>query len=162
MNTVSANKVVFITYSILDADGSVVEQYDMPVGYVHGANSGILPGIESGLAGHQAGDRVEIKLPPEDSYGVRDESLVFVDEIDNVPPQFRHVGAEVLFENEQGETKAFYVTRIEDGKLTIDGNHSLAGQTVTCLVNVLEIRDATAEEIRTGRPAEAGQGSTLH
>jgi FKBP-type peptidyl-prolyl cis-trans isomerase SlyD len=162
MNTVSANKVVFITYSILDEGGSVVEQYDMPVGYVQGADSGILPGIEAGLEGHQVGDRVEIKLAPEDSYGERDENLVIVEDIDNVPPQFRHIGAEVVFQNEKGDTKAFYVTRIEDGKLTIDGNHSHAGQTVTCLVNVIEIRDATAEEIRNGRPVETGKGTTLH
>jgi FKBP-type peptidyl-prolyl cis-trans isomerase SlyD len=59
-----------------------------------------------------------------------------------------------MFQNEAGESKAFYVTRIEDGKLTIDGNHSLAGQVVTCLVNVIEIRDATAEEARQGKPVE--------
>ena len=78
-----------------------------------------------------------------------------------MPPEFRRVGAEVLFENQAGETKAFYVTSIEDGKLTLDGNPSLAGQSVTCLVNVTEIRDATPEEIRNGRPLDAASG-TVH
>jgi hypothetical protein len=40
----------------------VVEQYDIPVGYVQGANSGILPAIESAVAGRKVGDRVEITL----------------------------------------------------------------------------------------------------
>ncbi|OJW58721.1 MAG: peptidylprolyl isomerase [Thiobacillus sp. 65-1059] len=161
MVTVTRNKLVYITYSILDARGMVVEQHDIPVGFVHGANSGILPAIESAVAGRKVGDRVEITLAPEEGYGLRDESLVFVEELDNVPPQFRRVGAEVLFENESGETKAFYVTSIEDGKLRLDGNPSLAGQSVTCLVNVMDIRDATPEEIRNGRPLDAAQG-TMH
>jgi FKBP-type peptidyl-prolyl cis-trans isomerase SlyD len=161
MVTVARHKLVFITYSILDQRGMVVEQHDLPVGYVQGANSGILPAIEAGVAGRKIGERIEITLPPEDGYGVRDESLVFVEALDNVPPEFRRVGAEVLFENASGETKVFYVTAIEDGQLTLDGNPSLAGQTVTCLVNVVDIRDATPEEIDNGRPLDVKTG-TVH
>jgi len=161
MVTVTQNKLVYITYSILDARGMVVEQHDLPVGYVQGANSGILPAIEGAVAGRKVGDRVEIQLSPEEGYGLRDESLVFVDDIENVPPEFRRTGAEVMFENESGETKVFYVTSVENGKVTLDGNPSLAGQSVTCLVNVVDVRDATPEEIRNGRPLDA-TGGTLH
>lgn len=139
----------------------VVEQNDVPMGYVQGANSGILPAIESAVADRRIGDRIEITLLPEQGYGLRDENLVFVDEIENVPPQFRHVGAEVMFENGSGETKVFYVTSIENGKLTLDGNPPLAGRSVTCLVNVMDIRKATPEEIRHGRPLDAAPG-TVH
>ncbi len=161
MVTVTNNALVYITYSILDERGMVVEQHDVPVGYVQGANSGILPAIEAAVAGRKVGDRVEIKLSPEEGYGLRDESLVFKDGIENVPPQFRRIGAEVMFENEAGETKVFYVTAIEDGKVTLDGNPSLAGQRVTCLVNVMDIREATPEEIRNGRPLDVKTG-TVH
>jgi len=159
MVTVAHNKLIYITYSILDARGMVVEQHDVPVGYVQGANSGILPAIESAVAGRKIGERVEISLTPEEGYGLRDESLVFTDDLDNVPEQFRRVGAEVMFENASGETKVFYVTAIENGKLTLDGNPSLAGQSVTCLVNVIDIREATPEEIRNGRPLDVQTGS---
>lgn len=161
MPTVTQNSLVYITYSILDSRGMVVEQHDIPVGYVQGANSGILPAIETAVAGRTIGDRIEIVLAPEEGYGLRDESLVFVDDIDNVPPEFRRVGAEVMFENASGETRVFYVTSIEDGKLTLDGNPSLAGQSVTCLVNVMDIREATPEEIRNGRPLDVQTG-TVH
>ena len=161
MVTVTNNSLVYITYSILDARGMVVEQHDIPVGYVQGANSGILPAIEAAVAGRKGGDRVASTLSPEEGYGLRDESLVFEDDIENVPPQFRRIGAEVMFENEAGETKVFYVTAIEDGKVTVDGNPSLAGQSVTCLVNVMDIRQATPEEIRNGRPLEVKTG-TVH
>ena len=161
MTTVTQNTLVYITYSIFDERGMVVEQYNIPVGYVQGANSGILPAIESAVAGRKVGERLEIKLTPEEGYGLRDESLVFTDDIDNVPPQFRRVGAEVMFENATNETKVFYVTAIEDGKLTLDGNPSLAGQSVTCLVNIMDIREATPEEIRNGRPLDVQTG-TMH
>ncbi|HEY9146626.1 MAG TPA: peptidylprolyl isomerase, partial [Thiobacillus sp.] len=68
MVTVTQNKLVYITYSILDSRGMVVEQHDIPVGYVQGANSGILPAIESAVAGRKIGDRVEIALSPEEGY----------------------------------------------------------------------------------------------
>ena len=80
MVTVAHNKLVYITYSILDARGMVVEQHDVPVGYVQGANSGILPAIESAVAGRKVGERIEISLTPEEGYGLRDESLVFTDD----------------------------------------------------------------------------------
>ena len=161
MTTATRNTLVYITYSILDARGMVVEQHDIPVGYVQGAQSGILPAIEAAVEGRSIGDRVEIALSPEEGYGLRDESLVFVDDIENVPPQFRRIGAEVMFENAAGETKVFYVTSIEDGKLTLDGNPSLAGQSVTCVVNVVDMRAATPEEIRNGRPLDVQTG-TVH
>ena len=66
MVTVARHKLVYITYSILDQRGMVVEQHDVPVGYVQGANSGILPAIESAVAGRKIGERIEITLPPED------------------------------------------------------------------------------------------------
>lgn len=161
MNTIKHNKVVSITYAILNDRREVIEQYDVPVTYLHGGAGGLLPGIEAALEGRKAGERVEILLAPEDAYGVRDESLMFTDDIENVPPQYRHVGAEVQFQNEAGESKTFYVTRIEDGRLTVDGNSVLAGQSVTCLVKVIDIRDASTAELRDGIP-EGSSSSSLH
>lgn len=152
---VQSGLVVYITYSILDQAGNVVEQHDLPVGYVQGANSGLLPSIESALVGKKIGDQVEVVLPPEDAFGERDPELAFTDDLDNVPPQFRHVGAQVQMANEAGDTRTFYVTRIEDGKLTVDGNHPLAGQNATCVVSILNIREATADELASGMAADS-------
>lgn len=160
--TVTPGRVVYIRYSILDAGGNVTEQYDMPVGYVHGGNSGLLEKLESALTGKKVGDRVKVELAPAEAYGERDEDLTFTDDIGNVPPQFRHVGAEVVMKNEAGETKAFHVSRIKDGRLTVDANHPLAGQRVTCMVDVVQIREATAEEKRTGMAADSPPGTLMH
>ncbi len=153
---VTKNKVVFLTYSILDESGQVYEQYDMPIGYVHGMNSDLFYKIEQSLEGLKAGDRVEVQLNPEEGFGQPLQELVFTDDLKNVPSEFQRLGAEVEFENEKGETRQFRVTKLENGKITIDGNHPLAGQTVTFIVNISSIRDATLDEVSNGRPDEPG------
>lgn len=158
---VSKHKAVYITYSILDPEGQVVEQSDVPIGYVHGANSGLFEQVEAALDGAKVGDKFEVTLTPEQGFGPHDPNLTFTDDIENVPPQYRFVGAEVEFQNADGETKMFRVSRIEDGKLTIDANHPFAGKTIKFVVTVMAIRDAAPHEITNGRPDD-GQPSTLH
>lgn len=154
--TVSKHKAVYITYSILDQQGQVVEQSDVPIGYVHGGDSGLFEQVETALEGAKPGDKFEVTLPPAQGFGDHDPNLTFTDDIENVPPEYRHVGAEVEFQNEQGEGKMFRVSKIENGKLTVDANHPFAGQTVKFVVTVNAIRDATPEEIQNGRPDEGG------
>ena len=153
---VAKNKAIYITYSILDSQGQVVEQSDIPIGYVHGADSGLFEQVEAALEGAKAGDKLEVVLPPEQGFGAHDPALTFTDDIDNVPPEYRYIGAEVEFENEQGEAMKFLVTKIENGKLTVDANHPFAGQTVKFAVTVVAVRDATPDEIANGRPDEGG------
>lgn len=154
---VAKNKVVYITYSIVDERGAVVEQRDMPIGYVHGGNSGIFEQVEDALEGHKAGDKVEVSLPPEQGFGPHDPTLAFTDDIENVPEEFRYVGAEVELQNENGEAMMFRVSLIEDGKLTVDANHPFAGKTVTFFVDVVNVRNASMDEIVSGMPADAEQ-----
>lgn len=161
---VARNKAVFLTYVIVDQAGEVFEQYDMPIGYIHGANSELFEKIETALEGHRVGDSVEVELNPADGFGQPDPGLIFTDDIGNVPPEYRTLGALVEFENDAGEAMQFYVTKIADGKLTIDANHPLAGQTVTFKVNIVAIRDATLDEIANGKPEpeNAQAGARLH
>ena len=155
-SVVSKHKAVYITYSILDQQGQVVEQSDVPIGYIHGADSGLFEPVEVALEGAQIGDKFEVILSPEQGFGWHDPALTFTDDIENVPPEFRHIGAEVEFQNEQGEGKMFRVSHVENGKLTVDANHPFAGQTVKFVVTVMALRDASADEIANGHPDEGG------
>ncbi len=148
---VTRNKVVQFTYSIADEDGNIVEQVDLPVNYVHGASDiGLIERVEQAMDGCRSGDTITVEVPPSEGFGEYDASLTFEDDIDNVPPQFRQIGTKVEMANDAGETKEFTVTKIENGKLTIDGNHPLAGKTARFTVNIVSIRDATDDEIRNG------------
>lgn len=147
--TIKPGKFVSMTYVISDTDGHILEQNDIPVGYVYGGDMELLGGMDRALRGKAAGDRVEFTVPPGQGFGEHDPELTFTDDLDNVPPEFRFLGAEVQMQNEQGETKSFFVTKIEDGKLTVDGNHPLAGRSLKVNLEVKEVRDATPEDSQT-------------
>lgn len=147
--TAQPGKYISISYTITDEDGNVVEQHDLPIGFVYGSDTELIGGMDRAIAGKGAGDTVEVSMAPQDAFGEHDPELTFTDDLENVPPQFRHVGAEVQMQNESGETKTFYVSRIEDGKVTVDGNHPLAGKSLKVKVNILEVRDALPGEERT-------------
>lgn len=156
---IARNRVVYLTYRIVDAEGELHEQVDLPVGYVHGTGSRLFPQIEAALEGRQVGDEVEVTLSPEEGFGFHQPELTYTDTIENVPPEFRRLGAEAEFQNAQGETLTMVVTRMEGGRIHLDGNHPLAGKTVTFHVTVKEVRDATPEELKKGVPAG---GERLH
>ncbi|VFM95134.1 MAG: FKBP-type peptidyl-prolyl cis-trans isomerase SlyD [Candidatus Kentron sp. G] len=150
---VAPNKVVYLTYEIKDAsDDDILERTDMPIGYVHGGGSDLFVKIERSLEGREAGETVYVTLSPEEGFGYHDSALTFTDDIENVPSEYRHVGAEALFESDGGEQVTMVVSRIEDGKVTLDGNHPLAGKTVTFRVTISSIRDASKREIARGTP----------
>ncbi len=146
---VAFGKYISFSYSITDDKGNVVEQHDMPVSYVYGGDSEMIGGVDKAILGKKVGDEILVDIAPEENFGPHDPNLVFVDDIQNVPPQFRTLGAEVQMQNEQGETKSFYITEITDTHVTIDGNHPLAGKPLTIKVNLLEIRDAMPGDAET-------------
>ncbi len=141
--TIQPGKFVSLTYTIRDQNGEILEQNDIPVNYVHGGPQVLIGGMESAVANKSEGDIVELRVPPDKGFGDHDPNLTFIDDMDNVPLEFRHVGAEVQMQNEAGEIKTFRVSRIRNGKLTLDGNHPLAGKTLQVRVKIHEIRDAT-------------------
>jgi FKBP-type peptidyl-prolyl cis-trans isomerase SlyD len=147
---VTRDKVVSFTYSIQDEEGDIVEQSDLPISYVHGGQHDLFEKIEAALEGCTIGDSVQVSLTPEEGFGPHDESLTYTDDLDNVPPEFRRIGAEVEMMNDQGESRKFTVTRIENDKLTVDGNHPLAGKVITFNIKVADIRDASPDELAQG------------
>jgi FKBP-type peptidyl-prolyl cis-trans isomerase SlyD len=158
---IKPGKYVALTYAIVDEKGDVVEQHDVPIGFVYGSDTELIGSMDKAVGGRRAGDEVEVKVPAEQGFGPHDPSLTFTDDIENVPPQFRQIGAEVQMQNDQGEARSFYVTRIEDGKVTVDGNHPLAGKSLTVRVKITEVRDAREGEDKiSGIHAVQMQGPT--
>ena len=109
-------------------------------------------GLPRGLV---VGDVIEVPIDCNTLYGPRDESMVITDHIDNVPEDYREVGMSILMENEQGQTKSFLVTRVDEKSVTIDGNNPLCGREVIFKLEILTVRDATDEEIEVGGPVNA-------
>ncbi len=144
------DKVVTFTYSISDESDEILEQSDIPINYVHGGKHDLFEKVEQALEGSVIGDTVDVTLTPEEGFGRHDPKLTYTDDLENVPPEFQHIGAEGEMQNDQGESMKFTVIHIENGKLTVDGNHPMAGKAVTFHIKVTAIRDATPEEIADG------------
>lgn len=147
---IKQDKFVSLTYTITDDSGDILERTDMPITYIHGRDDQVIRKIEQELTGRQQDDVISVTLSPAEGFGEHQAELTFSDDIENVPEQFRHIGAEVEFKNDHGETKIFRVTGIEDNRLTVDGNHPFAGKEITYNITVKEVRDATEEELAHG------------
>jgi FKBP-type peptidyl-prolyl cis-trans isomerase SlyD len=150
-DVVTRDKVVSVTYTLHNQRGDVFEQSDVPVSYLHGHDSGLFAKVEHALEGRRPGEQVEVTLTPDEGFGHYDPGLTFTDDVENVPTELRHIGAQLEAQNARNEILTFIVTRIDNGKLTVDANHPLAGQTVQFRVTVREVRAATPEELRAGQ-----------
>jgi len=142
---------VELTYKVRDRkSGHVLTGVEFPLGYVHGHNEILAPSVHKELEGRRAGDVIEVPIDGNRIFGPRDESLVFTDDIENVPEEYRQVGTSILMENDKGQTRSFLVTRLDDETLTVDGNNPLCGREVVFTLEILTVRDATDEEMKAG------------
>jgi FKBP-type peptidyl-prolyl cis-trans isomerase SlyD len=144
---IADNTVAELNYS-LSVDGQVVDESEEghPLAYLHG-NGNIISGLEKALTGKSTGDKLSVTLEPNDAYGEFDETLVLkVDRsqfsgVDNV-----EVGMQFEAEFPDG-TQVATIQAIDGHEITIDGNHPLAGETLTFDVEVAGVRAATEEEL---------------
>jgi FKBP-type peptidyl-prolyl cis-trans isomerase SlyD len=149
-------RFVELTYQVTDRkSGHVLTRVEFPLGYVHGHNEILAPSVHAQLEGKSAGEVIEVTIDGNQIFGPRDESLVFSDHIENVPEEYRQVGTSILMENDNGQTRSFLVTQMDDEKLTVDGNNPLCGREVVFRLEILTVRDATEAETRTGRAIHA-------
>ena len=149
--TIRDGKFVELTYKVTDRKtGHVLTRVEFPLGYVHGHNEILAPSVHRELEGKAAGDVIEVPIDGNQIFGPRDESLVFSDRLENVPEEYRQVGTSILMENDKGQTRSFLVTHLDDETLTVDGNNPLCGRAVVFTLEILSVRDATAEETRAG------------
>ena len=158
-DTIQNEKFVELNYKVTDnKTGDVLVTVEYPLGYVHGVNDILNEQVTKELDGKKVGDIVELPIDTTLLYGERDESLVFTDQIENVPEGYREIGMTITMENEKGEPRAFIVTRFDDKTLTVDGNNPLCGRDVTFILEVLSMREATEEEIDLGGAVDADPG----
>ncbi|MFW2373691.1 MAG: FKBP-type peptidyl-prolyl cis-trans isomerase [Gammaproteobacteria bacterium] len=144
-------KVITINYTLKDDSGKLIdESNDGSFCYLHGADN-IIPGMEQALHGKTKDDQLQLSLKPEDAYGEYVEALTQVvdrnmfDANDTI-----EAGMQFHAQSENGQTIMITVTQVEGDNVTIDGNHPLAGETLHYDITVIDVRDATEEEISHG------------
>ncbi|MCU4675185.1 peptidylprolyl isomerase [Catenovulum sp. 2E275] len=156
---ITKDSVVQFNYTISDEQGQQLEsnQGETPIAYLHGHNN-MMPGVEKALEGKQAGDSFSVTLPPEETYGLRNESEEAIQRIPAKHLQGAKVwkpGMVAIVNTERGQRQ---VTVIKSGKfmVTVDTNPPLAGKTLTFELTVQDVRQATADEISHGHAHGVG------
>lgn len=154
MSTVEDGKVVFIHFTLTNAEGDVIDSSDgnEPLIYLHGADN-IVPGLEAELAGKKVGDKVKAVIPPEEGYGMREPGASQQVPRDEFPPDMEiEVGMPFHAETGDGHMLTVWVTNITPEFVELDMNHPLAGETLHFDVEIVRIREATAGEMEHGHP----------
>lgn len=145
------NKVVSINYTLRNDAGEVLDSSEgrEPLAYIHGMGN-IIPGLESQLLGKSAGDSLKVSIPPSEAYGEYDLSQVVQvsrSQFEGAPEL--KVGMRFTATSDQGY-QVVTITNINDDVVTIDGNHPLAGKTLHFDVTVVDVRDASPDELSHG------------
>ena len=143
--------VVSIHYTLTNADGETLDSSvgQDPLVYLHGSNN-IIAGLEAALLGKSAGDSLQVCVEPGDGYGeLRDELVQEVDRSAFQGVDEIDVGMQFMAQTPWGE-QPVTVVKVEGDNITLDGNHPLAGQVLNFDVEVVEIREASAEELDHG------------
>ena len=144
---ISKHKVAAIHYTLKDPAGKVLDSSEGrdPLYYLHGEGN-LIPGMEEGLEGKEKGTKLNLQIKPEKGYGVRDEKL-----IQKLPRS--SFGTQKVEKGMQFHTNNGGVVTVTDvalDQVTIDANHALAGVELNFAVEVVEVREATTDEIAHG------------
>ncbi len=154
---IAQNSVAAFHYTLTDDQNQVIDSSEgrEPLTYLHGKGH-IVPGLEKQMEGRSVGDKFTADVTPEEGYGVHHEELMqevpreAFQGVEDIQPGMQFQGR-----GPQGEINVT-VTKVENDKVFIDGNHPLAGKTLHFAIEVTDVRDASAEELEHGHVHGAG------
>jgi FKBP-type peptidyl-prolyl cis-trans isomerase SlyD len=149
--SIKKDSVVTFNYTLKDDANEVIDSSaeGEPLAYLQGYGN-LVPGLERELEGKNAGDKLTVKVPAADGYGEHSKEL-----IQKVPRRALKgiakitVGMRLHAQTEQGP-RPVTVTAVTGDMITIDGNHPLAGKNLNFDIEIVDVRDATEEELAHG------------
>jgi len=148
---IEQNSVVTLHYTLKDNDGNVIDQSDDgSFLYLHGAMN-IIPGLENALSGKSAGDEFSVSVSPEEGYGAKDPERIqevpkeMFDNADEIKP-----GVQFHAQGPDGNAVVVTVVEVKDEAVVIDANHALAGVELNFEVKIVDVREASEEEMSHG------------
>ncbi len=155
---IAKDTVVSLNYELFDSTGEMLEKVEEQISYLHGGYDGIFPLVEEALHGKSIGDKVSVTMKPDDAFGEYEHNLVEVEPRSSFP---KEVAIGMQFEgapeaSDEEDFLLFTVVEVTDDEVTVDGNHPLAGKTLTFNCTVTDVRKATEEELEHGHVHEEG------
>ncbi|NMM42092.1 FKBP-type peptidyl-prolyl cis-trans isomerase [Pseudoalteromonas arctica] len=147
---IATNKVVKMHYSVMDNDkNSIDNSFDgEPLTFIVGTGY-LIQGLEDALQGKKAGDTLSVTVPPEQGYGERHDDLMQAVPKSMFEGMEIEVGMQFRASTDDGDQSVMIID-IQEEDVIVDGNNPLAGITLNFDVEILEVRDATADELAHG------------
>ena len=162
MVKIADNTVARVIYTGKLEDGEVFDTNEggEPLTFLVGHGQ-MISGFEEELMGASVGDRRSFTLTPDRAYGHRNEDhFQVVDKSVFGTEMPIEVGMSSYAQTEGGGMTMFTITKIEGDQVTVDFNHVMAGKTLNFSVEVIDVRDATREELSHGHAH--GPGGAHH
>lgn len=158
---IAQGKVVTLEYTLKDDTGTIIDSTEngSDFAYLHGAGN-IIKGLENALEGKDSGEEVSVTLEPDSAYGQRDDGLVDVLPRDRFDAEQVQVGMRFHAQTTSGNPIVVTVVDVQEENVTVDGNHPLAGMNLNFDVKVVDVREATEEEMNHGHVH--GEGGVQH
>lgn len=153
---ISNNSVVQFHYTLSDANGEIESSHKHdPILYLHG-QPGLIDGLVEALEGHQAGDSFSVTLTADKAYGPRLDDAIQKVQVKRLQGAKKwKPGMIAVIETEQGPRQVTIV-KVGLSQAEVDSNHPLAGKDLTFAIEVLDVREATEEELAHGHAHGAG------
>ena len=158
-----ANQVVTINYTLKDSEGEIIDSTSegKSFSFLSGSEQ-ILPKLEEAIGGMLIGSKKIVALAAADAYGEYFDDAVQVLQSSEFPKEMEiKEGMEFVTNDADGNQMPFVISKITDEQITVDFNHPLAGEDLTFDVELLDLRDATAEELSHGH-AHGAHGHHHH
>jgi FKBP-type peptidyl-prolyl cis-trans isomerase SlyD len=158
---VEENKIVVFNYTVSESGEKVESSHDRgePLAFLVGKGA-LIPGLEKALMGREAGEKFSVDVAPSEAYGERRD-----DYTQRVPkkyfrdPDHLKPGMLEVLSVSGGGQRQVTVVKVGSSVVDVDLNHPLAGKTLTFDVEMVDVRDATAEEVAHGHAhGPAGHG----
>ena len=149
---IGQNKVVSMNFTLKDENGNIIQATNAmePFQFLSG-NQQILPRLEEEIENMLIGSKKNFKIPAKEAYGEYNEESVQELSKNNFPKDVNlEIGMEFIANSPKGEHMPFVVKEINNENVTIDFNHPLAGINLEFNIELLDVRDATAEELQHG------------
>ena len=158
--TISKHKVVTLHYSLRDGgeDGTLLEETfgGTPLSFIFGIGQ-MIPGFEANLEGKEGGSKYAFLLSPEEAYGGQKPNAIvdipkanFAGPDGTIDEDTIKVGSPVRMKNQQGQAFQGTITEDKGDHLVVDFNHPMAGKSLHFSGEILEVRDASADELAHG------------
>ncbi|BCO19800.1 peptidylprolyl isomerase [Alteromonas sp. McT4-15] len=154
--TITSDSVVTLHYTVSTEDGTTLDSSEgkSPLVVLLGRRF-LIEGLEDALIGKSKDDSFNIAVTPEKAYGERADELVQTVPRSMFEGMDVEVGMSFRATTPQGEQSVIIIETTDD-EVVVDGNHPLAGIPLTFDVKVIDVREATAEELEHGHAHGAG------